>query len=182
MISRPTLWHAVRQLRGCPFNQARSYWTRRHLPALSLARGMFEQMEENMRQMQRQMDSLPFRVWPEVEGVKAEAVKESQITQNQDGSKQVRLEFQIQDFKPEEVTVKFDRLDNSLSVSAHHESLQEGHHVTRRFSKLIRLPAEIESESLTSSLKDGVLAIQAPLADQQKNNSRIVDIPIEKIG
>ena len=74
------------------------------------------------------------------------------------------------------------RFDNSLSVSAHHESLQEGHHVTRRFSKLIRLPAEIESESLTSSLKDGVLAIQAPLADQQKNNSRIVDIPIEKIG
>lgn len=135
-----------------------------------------------MRQMQRQMDSLPFRVWPEVEGIEAEAVKDSQIMQNQDGSRQVRLEFNIKDYKPEEVTVKFDRFDNSLSVLAHHESVKEGHQVIRRFSKFIRLPSEIESESLTSSLKDGVLTIEAPLVLKQKNNSRILDIPIEKIG
>jgi len=136
-------------------------------------------MEEDMRQMQRHMDRFPFRVMPAAD---SEVVNESQIKTKEDGTKQLQLDFDIKDFKPEEVVIKLDRLDNSLSVCAHHESLQDGHHVTRRFSKLLRLPAEIESEALTSSLQDGVLSIKAPLAEKQKNNSRIVDIPIEKIG
>ena len=50
IVSRPSLCHMARILRGSPYCiQSRNFWSRRHLPAFSLARGMFEQMEEDMR-------------------------------------------------------------------------------------------------------------------------------------
>ena len=38
-----------------------------------------------------------------------EALSESQITTKEDGSKHVQLNFNVKDFKPEELLIKFDR-------------------------------------------------------------------------
>merc|ERR1739838_1285833 len=100
-------------------------------------------------QMQRQVDR--FRLRSDVE---AETLSKSQIQQKEDGSKIIKLEFNVKDFKPEEILIKLDRLDHSLTVSAHHESLQEGQHIIRRFTKNLRLPSSIKSTSMTSSIKD----------------------------
>ena len=56
--------------------------------------------------MQRYMERIPFR---DFDSVEAESVKETQIHTNEIGSKQVQLEFNVRDFKPEEILIKYDR-------------------------------------------------------------------------
>jgi len=132
--------------------------------------------------MQREMDRFRLSLPRRMEGVEAELLEDSQIIANDDGTRRFKINFNVNNFKPEEIVVKFDRTDKSLSVTAHHESLQDGVHAMRHFSKMFRLPSSVESESMTSSIKDGVLTVEGPLSEETGNSSRIQDIPIEKLG
>ena len=52
------------------------------------------------------MERFPFRGLPQAE---AESLQESHIKTKEDGTKHVQLEFNVKEFKPEEINVQLDR-------------------------------------------------------------------------
>ena len=63
-------------------------------------------------------------------------------------------------FSPEEVSVKM--VDNTIVVTGKHEDKADNYgYVSRQFSRKYRLPADVEPETVSSTLSaDGILTIQ----------------------
>lgn len=99
------------------------------------------------------------------------------IQDAEDGSKQLKLRFDVSQYAPEEIVVK--TIDNRLQVHAKHEEKSENRSVYREYNREFLLPKGTNPEQIKSSLsKDGVLTIEAPLPALEGNKERM--IPIDK--
>lgn len=72
------------------------------------------------------------------------------------------MNLDVQQFKPEEVTVKV--VNNYLVVEAKHEERGDEHgYISRHFVRRYKLPEDIDLDAITSTLSsDGVLQLMAP--------------------
>ncbi|KAG5900729.1 hypothetical protein JTB14_038247 [Gonioctena quinquepunctata] len=86
----------------------------------------------------------------------------------------------VQQFKPEEITVKLTD-DNTVMVEGKHEELQDDHgFISRHFVRKYVLPKTCDASQLQSKLSsDGVLTIIAPSNNQQLEYK---EIPIQQTG
>lgn len=88
----------------------------------------------------------------------------------------VQVELDLPGFKPEEVQI--DVADNVLTISGEHREEHEEkgngrkyHRVERRwgsFSRSVWLPCAVKSDKVDARLKDGVLKITLPKAEESK--------------
>ena len=84
----------------------------------------------------------------------------SSLQSDKDG---FRVNLDVQQFKPEEVTVKMSD-ERSVTVEGKHEEKQDEHgFISRHFVRRYVLPEDIDLDKLECKLSsDGVLAIAAP--------------------
>lgn len=84
----------------------------------------------------------------------------------------------VSHFSPEEITVK--TVDNTIVVIGKHEDKADNYgYVSRQFSRKYLLPADVEPETVTSTLSaDGVLSIQAPRKPLQIKDTDGRAVPI----
>ncbi|XP_072395414.1 alpha-crystallin A chain-like [Diabrotica undecimpunctata] len=85
--------------------------------------------------------------------------------------------FDVQHFKPEEITVKVNG-DRSITIEAEHEEKQDEHGaVYRHFVRKYKLPENCDIEQVNSKLSsDGVLSITAPIFGQKSSSHRTIPI------
>jgi len=125
----------------------------------------YRQMALEMERMRRQMFQLvppEMLMIPTYDGVCSE-LEPSVPVVDENGERKLKMEFDVKNFKPEEVKVKMLG-NNVLQVCAEHEeSNDEGATRRRLFVRQYRLPKGVDVEHLRPSLsKDGVLTIEAP--------------------
>ncbi|KAL1138686.1 hypothetical protein AAG570_008748 [Ranatra chinensis] len=91
-------------------------------------------------------------------------------------SKGFKVNLDVQQFKPEELSVKV--VDDFLVVDAKHEERSDEHgFVSRQFTRRYKLPKDIDTTALASKLSsDGVLTLEAPKKASSDSNAR--EIPI----
>ncbi|ESO83798.1 hypothetical protein LOTGIDRAFT_98782, partial [Lottia gigantea] len=83
------------------------------------------------------------------------------ITQDHEGRK-FRLQFDVRQFKPEEIMVKTE--GQKLEIHAKHEEKGDNKSVYSEYHRQYLLPNELKTDRLVSKLsRDGVLSIEAPL-------------------
>lgn len=84
----------------------------------------------------------------------------------------------VSHFTPEEITVK--TVDNTIVVIGKHEDKADNYgYVSRQFSRKYLLPADVEPETVTSTLSaDGILSIQAPRKPLQIKDTDGRAVPI----
>ncbi|XP_075237097.1 protein lethal(2)essential for life-like [Lycorma delicatula] len=89
-----------------------------------------------------------------------------------------RVSLDVQQFKPEEITVKLQ--DDFLVVDAKHEERQDKHgFISRHFTRRYKLPENVDTDQIKSNLSsDGVLTLTAPKKVESKPGER--SIPIER--
>lgn len=88
-----------------------------------------------------------------------------------------QVSLDVQQFKPNEVSVKLQ--DNTLVVEGKHEERQDQHgYISRHFTRKYALPKEIDASQMSSALSsDGILTIKAPkLAAMEQGNERVIQI------
>ncbi|XP_028132410.1 alpha-crystallin B chain [Diabrotica virgifera virgifera] len=85
--------------------------------------------------------------------------------------------FDVQHFKPEEITVKVNG-DRSITIEAEHEEKQDEHGgIYRHFVRKYKLPENCDIEKVDSKLSsDGVLSITAPTIGQKSSSHRTIPI------
>ncbi|KOC70251.1 Protein lethal(2)essential for life [Habropoda laboriosa] len=92
--------------------------------------------------------------------------------------KKFQVTLDVQQFDPEEVTVKV--VGNNVMVEGKHEERQDEHGwISRQFARKYLVPEQCDIEQLKSDLSsDGVLTITAPRkeSDSQQQNERIIKI------
>jgi len=100
----------------------------------------------------------------------------------ENGERKLKMEFNVKDYKPDEVKVKM--LDNNvLQVFAEHEDKNEAGQTRRRlFMRQYRLPKGVDVEHIQPSLsKDGVLTVEAP-APGLAPTERLIPIQYQSQG
>jgi len=86
----------------------------------------------------------------------------SPLIRDESDGKTLRLRFDVQQYKPEEVTVK--TVDSRLLVHAKHEEKTPSRTVYREYNQEFMLPRGTNPELISSTLStDGVLTVEAPL-------------------
>lgn len=92
--------------------------------------------------------------------------------QNDDNNFKVNLD--VQQFKPEEVSVKV--VDGYIVVDGKHEERSDEHgFISRQFTRRYKVPDNVEPAAITSILSsDGVLSIGAPKKVFKKNYKFLV--------
>lgn len=116
--------------------------------------------QAEMHAMRNQM----FRLLPQdlSDIQKTELEPKGRVIVEEKGETKMKLEFDVHEFKPEEVKVKILG-NNILQVTADHEEQSEGCHHRRTFVRQYSLPKGVDMEKLRPSLtNDGVLTIEAP--------------------
>lgn len=107
----------------------------------------------------------------------AELEKDINTAVYQVGKDGFQVSLDVQQFKPNEVTVKIQ--DNTLVVEGKHEEREDQHGViSRHFIRKYSLPKEVDAAQLSSALSsDGILTIKAPmLAALKQSNERVIQI------
>ena len=103
---------------------------------------------------------------------------ENPIITDKDGARKLKLQFDVRQFKPEEITVRTQ--DNTLSVHARHEEKSDAGQVYREYRRQYLLPPSVNLETLASMLSpEGVLSISAPMPNALPDAPRERVIPIE---
>lgn len=117
-------------------------------------------METEMEMMRRQM----FQLLPHdlMSGTLDSEIHPRVPIVQERGENKLKLEFNVQDFRPEEVKVKILG-DNILQVRAEHEEKSEAGDMKRRlYVRQYSLPKGVDVEHVRPTLtKDGVLTIEA---------------------
>nr|ABD98776.1 putative small heat shock protein [Graphocephala atropunctata] len=87
-----------------------------------------------------------------------------------------KVSLDVQQFKPEELTVKV--VDNCVVVEGKHEERSDEHgFVSRQFTRRYRLPDNCDVQALQSSLSsDGVLQLTAPKKSIEDKGARPIPI------
>ncbi|XP_055385362.1 heat shock protein 27-like [Condylostylus longicornis] len=102
---------------------------------------------------------------------------ESNLPQPVVGKDGFQVHMDVQQFKPNEITVK--TVDDYIVIEGKHEDRQDEHgYISRHFVRKYKLPKGYNSQQVVSSLSsDGVLTIKAPLPKSIENsNERVVQI------
>jgi HSP20 family molecular chaperone IbpA len=100
---------------------------------------------------------------------------ENPIQQFGDGSRKFHLQFDMRQFKPEEIQVRTS--GNSLTVSAKHDEKDPNKSVFREYNRSYVLPKDIHPERLTSKLSTGgILTIEAPLPALEGPREKLIPI------
>ncbi|KAL1138503.1 hypothetical protein AAG570_008566 [Ranatra chinensis] len=101
---------------------------------------------------------------------------DSGVSNIRNDSEGFKINLDVQQFKPEELSVKV--VDDFLVVDAKHEERSDEHgFVSRQFTRRYKLPKDIDVKALVSKLSsDGVLSLEAPKMAKSEENSR--EIPI----
>ncbi|KAJ8945296.1 hypothetical protein NQ318_002753 [Aromia moschata] len=94
---------------------------------------------------------------------------------------QFEANLDVQQFKPEEISVKLTD-DNTISIEGKHEEKQDEHgYISRHFIRRYVLPENIDTSRILSKLSsDGVLTISAPTLKSKQIEHR--EIPIQQTG
>lgn len=92
-----------------------------------------------------------------------------------------QVSLDVQQFSPEEVTVKV--VGRNVVIEGNHEEKQDEHGwISRRFVRKYLVPEQCDIDKIKSNLSsDGVLSIEAPRKDS-KNDSNERVIPIHNTG
>lgn len=87
-----------------------------------------------------------------------------------------QVSLDVQQFKPNEVSVKI--VDNAVLIEGKHEERQDQHgFISRHFTRKYILPKEVDVEQLASSLSsDGILTIKAPKKQAAIEGERVIQI------
>lgn len=102
------------------------------------------------------------------------------VVQDRSGSRKFHLEFDVRQFKPEEIEVK--TFGNQLTIHAKHEDKENGKSSFREYQKQFTLPKEVSLELLSSKLStQGVLTIEAPLPALEGPRDKLIPIQHRKI-
>jgi HSP20 family protein len=139
-------------------------------------------------QMQRWFESAPFGAWrDEMEqmfdsllgGTRSKLELATMATPRIDMSETdtaVEVETDLPGYKPEEIHI--DVIDNRLTISGEHteeqkqeENGRKYHRIERRtgsFSRSVWLPCRVDDSQVEAQLKDGVLHIRLPKAEEAK--------------
>lgn len=93
----------------------------------------------------------------------AELQKESEGAIKTMGKEGFQVSLDVQQFKPNEITVKMVD-NNTVLIEGNHEERQDDHgYISRHFVRKYQLPKEVDANLLVSSLSsDGILTIKAP--------------------
>jgi len=139
-----------------------------------------EQLEKEMALMRQQM----FHLVPHNHFEVAAPMTPATVVQlqplapiiHENGETKLKLEFNVKEFKPNEVKVKILG-NNTLQVRAEHEEKAENGEVSKRlYVRQYQVPKGVEIEHLKPTLtKDGVLTIEAP-APKMTPSERLVPI------
>ncbi|KAL3870545.1 hypothetical protein ACJMK2_038598 [Sinanodonta woodiana] len=104
---------------------------------------------------------------------------EKPIITERDGSRKFRLEFDMRQFKPDEISVR--TVGNQLSVHAKHEEKDGGKVSSSEFKRQYVIPREVDPERLISKLSaSGVLSIEARLPALDAPRDRLIFIDHRK--
>ncbi|XP_046365916.2 alpha-crystallin B chain-like [Haliotis rufescens] len=140
-------------------------------------------MDREMKRMTEEMNRMfshcqhlvPVDSQPETWRTRENFLLENPIVHDHQGGKKFQLQFDVRQFKPEEIMVK--TADKQLSVHARHEEKGDNKSVFREYHRQFMLPTNINPESLVSKLtRDGLLSIEAPLPALEESPKLI---PIE---
>lgn len=86
---------------------------------------------------------------------------------------EVRLN--VQNFKPEEVTIK--TVDDSIVIEAKCERKTDNEFVSSQYRRRYELPSDFRAEDVVSTMSsDGVLTIECPRAAVEKSSIRQIEI------
>lgn len=100
---------------------------------------------------------------------------ENPIQTYPDGSRKFHLEFDMRQFKPEEIQVR--TAGNTLSVSARHEEKDTGKSVFREYNRSYVIPKEVSPDRLSSKLGgDGRLTIECHLPAIEGPREKLIPI------
>ena len=92
-----------------------------------------------------------------------------------DGSRKFHLEFDMRQFKPEEIQVR--TAGNTLSVHGKHEEKDTGKSVFREYNRSYLIPKDVQPERLASKLSTGgILSIEAPLPALEGPREKLIPI------
>nr|QNJ44845.1 sHSP19.8 [Agasicles hygrophila] len=97
------------------------------------------------------------------------------------GKDQFLANLDVQQFKPEEISVKLTG-ENSITIEGKHEEKEDEHgHIYRHFVRRYSLPKQYDVSKIQSKLSsDGVLSISAPRIDADQIQYK--SIPITHTG
>ncbi|KAK1137649.1 hypothetical protein K0M31_002147 [Melipona bicolor] len=118
--------------------------------------------------------ALDFYYRPLAELIRRRESDTSTITADQNTFK---VMLDVQQFKPEEITVKL--INGFVVVEAKHEEKKDQHGlISRQFVRRYLLPQRVDEEKLSSNISsDGILTITAPLKPtEEKSNERTIKI------
>ena len=104
---------------------------------------------------------------------------ENAYVTNESGNRRLQVRFDMQAYKPEEITVK--TVDNKLVVQGKHVEEGPGRRNCSEFTRVLGLPEGMDLKQLKSTLtKEGVLQIEGPAPPAiEQPKERIV--PIEHL-
>nr|KAG5692740.1 hypothetical protein BaRGS_033851 [Batillaria attramentaria] len=95
------------------------------------------------------------------------------VVKDRDGRHQFRLEFDLRQFKPEEIAVSTE--GHQLTVQARHEETTHGKKARREYFRQCTIPENVDPLTLVSRhTHSGILSVYAPLP--AASESRIIHI------
>lgn len=88
------------------------------------------------------------------------------VEKDENGRPVFRVRFNVNSYKPEEVSVKID--SNKLMVHAKHEEKSDNKSVSREYNREVDIPREIDPIGLQCCMStDGILTVEAPMPTPQ---------------
>lgn len=134
-------------------------------------RRMNDEMNRMMSNMNRMMPMSNVDDWRLTENFKMD----NPIQTSPDGARKFHLEFDMRQFKPEEIQVR--TAGNTLSVYAKHEEKDSGKSVFREYNRSYLIPKDVQPDRLSSKLSTGgILTIEAPLPAIEGPREKLIPI------
>ncbi|CAK9304698.1 unnamed protein product [Gordionus sp. m RMFG-2023] len=108
------------------------------------------------------------------------SLESEQTYVDKDGNKNLKLSFDVANFKPEDIKVKID--NKCISITAKNHIKSEKGTIYREFYREYLLPEDVDNDNIKSHLSpNGTLMLEVPYKHQLKSGKgEHVEIPIEK--
>merc|ERR1712018_446899 len=136
---------------------------------------------DNMKVTIDEDSMLSISVPRKVDAIESETVEEKEI--DVEVSEKTLATIQVQDYKPEKLSVKVTSDGKNIEVSSKHEEKSEDGKsvVVQEFTKMFACPEDVDVEMMESHLNGGELTIKAPVVKLalEANTSRRIPIQME---